>query len=226
LDFRILNLIATIIEFCAPSRDRGRGHPPAETVRVVATLRQFLREGTPWRSLRATASKVSGSTLRRHVERWARIGLLPQIHAVLVGMLRGNPVLILDSCSARAKRGGDLTGPNPTDRAKPGSKYHIAVDGDGVPVACVATAANVNDTVVFERLFLAAFAVMARIEIVFADKGSDAERHRDLCRRFGVEPRIHKRGQPHGSGLARHAPMAGRAEQCLGAGKQAPRPPM
>jgi transposase len=163
---------------------------------VVATLRQFLREGTPWRSLRATASKVSGSTLRRHLERWARIGLLPQIHAVLIGMLRGNPTLILDSCSARAKRGGDLTGPNPTDRAKPGSKYHVAVDGDGMPVACVATAANVNDTVVFERLFLTAFAVMARIETVFADKGYDAEHHRDLCRRFGVEPRIHKRGQP------------------------------
>ena len=33
--------------------------------------------------------------------------------------------------------------------------------GDGVPVACAATAANVNDTLVFERLFLAAFAVMA-----------------------------------------------------------------
>jgi transposase len=208
LDFRILNLIATIIEFCAPSRAGGRGHPPAEIVRVVATLRQFLREGTPWRSLRATASKVSGSTLRRHLERWARIGLLPQIHAVLIGMLRGNPTLILDSCSARAKRGGDLTGPNPTDRAKSGTKYHIAVDGDGVPVACVATAANVNDTVVFERLFLAAFAVMARIETVFADKGYDAEHHRDLCRQFGVEPRIHKRGQPHGSGLgARRWPV-------------------
>ena len=36
---------------------------------------------------------------------------------------------------------------------------------------------------------------------MFADKGYDAERHRGLCRRFGAEPRIHKRGQPHGSGL-------------------------
>ena len=201
LDYRILNLIATLIEFCAPVRDRGRGHPPAETVRVVATLRQFLREGTPWRSLRATASKASGSTLRRHLEQWAQTGLLPRIHAVLVSLLRGDPTLILDSCSARAKRGGDLTGPNPTDRAKPGTKYPVAVDGDGVPVACAATAANVNDTLVFERLFLAAFAVMGRIQTVFADKGYDAEHHRDLCRRFGVEPRIHKRGQPHGSGL-------------------------
>jgi hypothetical protein len=28
----------------------------------------------------------------------------------------------------RAKRGGDLTGPNPTDRGKRGTKYHY-VDG-------------------------------------------------------------------------------------------------
>jgi len=47
----------------------------------------------------------------------------------------------------RAKRGGDLTGLNPTDRGKRGTKYHIAVNGDDVPVACMATAANVNDTV-------------------------------------------------------------------------------
>src|SRR3954449_4001018 len=85
-----------------------------------------------------------------------------------------------------------------------GHQYHIATDGDGVPVACLATAANVNDTLAFERLFLAAFAVMARVRTVFADKGYDAEHHRDLCRAFGAEPGIHKRGQPRGSGLGQH----------------------
>jgi transposase len=92
---------------------------------------------------------------------------------------------------------------NPTDRAKRGTKYHVAVDGDGVPVACAATAANVNDTLVFKRLFLAAFAVMARIRTVFADKGYDAEHHRNPCRQFGAEPSIHKRDQPRGSGLGK-----------------------
>jgi transposase len=201
LDFRLLDLIATVIDVFTPPHDPGRGHPRSATVRVLATLRQFLREGTPWRSLKATTDKVSGSTLRRHLEQWANIGLLAQVHAVLVGMLRGDPTLILDTCSVRAKRGGDLT--DPIDRGKRGTKYHIATMGDGVPVACAATAANVNDTLVFERLFLAAFAVMARIQAVFADKGYDAEHHRDLCRKFGAEPCIHKRGQPHGSGLGK-----------------------
>src|SRR5215211_7449171 len=36
---------------------------------------------------------------------------------------------------------------------------------------------------------------------VFADKGYDAEPHRDLCRFFGAGPWIDKRGQPPGSGL-------------------------
>jgi transposase len=151
--------------------------------------------------LRATADKASGSTLRRCLEAWAHDGVLARVHALLVAMLRGDPDLIVDSCSVRAKRGGDLTGPNPTDRGKKGTKYHVAVAGDGTPVACIATAANVNDTLVFKRLFLAAFAVMARIRTVSADKGYDAEPHRDLCRSLGAEPCIHKRGQPHGSGL-------------------------
>ena len=196
-------MIATVIECCDGTRPVAPGRPPAETIRVLATLRQFLREGTPWRSLRANAHKVSGSTLRRWLTAWARAGLLRKVHAMLVAMLRGNPDLILDSCSVRAKRGGDLTGPNPTDRAKLGTKYHVATTGDGLPVACIATAANVNDTVLFERLFLAAFAVMARIANVVTDKGYDAEVNRALCRSFAAKPQIHKRRRPHGSGLGR-----------------------
>ena len=65
-------------------------------------------------------------------------------------MLRGHLDLILDTGSVRAKRGGDLTGPNLTDRGKQGSKYHIATDGDGVPLACTVTAASVNYTLLFE----------------------------------------------------------------------------
>jgi transposase len=196
-----LHLIATVIDACDRPPERRPGHPPTETIRVVATLRRFLREGTPWRGLTAAEDQASGSTLRRCLKRWAGTGLLAKVHALLVGMLRGHPDLILDTCSVRAKRGGALTGPNPTDRGKRGSKYHIATDGDGVPVACAVTAANINDTLAFERLFLAAFAVMVRIRTVFPDKGYDAESHRDLCRRFGAEPHIHKRREPRGSGL-------------------------
>jgi transposase len=173
VDRATVNLIARVFAVCEGVRSGGRGRPLADLVRVLATFRRFLREGTPWRSLRASETQASGATLRRRLAEWARTDLLWQGHVTLVGLLRGrHPDLILDSCSVRAKRGGDLTGRNPTDRGKRGTKYHIAVDGRGV-----------------------------RLRTVFADKGYDAAANRDLCRRSGVAPCIHTRGQPHGSGL-------------------------
>jgi hypothetical protein len=83
LDFKLLHLIATVIDACDHRPGRGPGHPPTETIRVVATLRRFLREGTPWRGLIATEDHASGSTLRRCLMRWAETGLLAQVHALL-----------------------------------------------------------------------------------------------------------------------------------------------
>ena len=65
LNTRILDLIATVIEYCEPPHTPAPGHPPMQTVRMLATLRRFLREGMPWRSLRARKGQASGSTLRR-----------------------------------------------------------------------------------------------------------------------------------------------------------------
>ncbi len=93
------------------------------------------------------------------------------------------------------------TGPIPADCGRKGTKHHVAFTEDGIPVACIATAANVNDTVLFERLFRAAFAVVARIRMVFADRGYDAQANRALCQSFRAEPHIHRRRQPSGSGL-------------------------
>jgi transposase len=90
MDFRILDLVATMIECCAGPREPGPGRPPLATVRVVATLHRFLREGTPWRGLTASAGEASGSTLRRALERWARDDVLARVHATLVAMLRGD----------------------------------------------------------------------------------------------------------------------------------------
>ncbi len=74
MDRRVLDLVATVIDACAGPKPaaRGRGHPPAATVRVVAALRRFVREGTPWRSLAANPVQASGSTLQRRLRDWAR----------------------------------------------------------------------------------------------------------------------------------------------------------
>ena len=38
-----------------------------------------------------------------------------------------------------------MTGPNPTDRAKLGTKRHLLTDGQGIPLSIIITAANTHD---------------------------------------------------------------------------------
>ena len=47
---------------------------------------------------------------------------------------------------------GKKTGPNPTDRAKAGTKRHVLTDGGGVPIALVITAANTPDKAALAEL--------------------------------------------------------------------------
>src|SRR4051794_41266652 len=84
LDFRLLHLVATVIDACDRPADRGPGHPPTETIRVVTTLRRFLREGTPWRSLTATEDQASGSNLRRRPPPRAETPLRAKEHGLVV----------------------------------------------------------------------------------------------------------------------------------------------
>jgi hypothetical protein len=109
----------------------------------------------------------------------------------------------VDSCSVRAKRGGELTGPNPTDRGKPGTEHHVVVSTDGLPLAVVPSAANVHDTKLLPDLLRLAQVVCAAIGRLYADAGCDSADNRWLCLRDGVRPHIRKIGEPHGSGLGK-----------------------
>lgn len=48
--------------------------------------------------------------------------------------------------------GGAATGPNPTDRGRPGTKRRLATDAKGIPLTFLLTGANVHDSVPFEEL--------------------------------------------------------------------------
>src|SRR3712207_3551313 len=125
-----VELVARIIDQ-VENRPPKTGRPPMPTIKVVKVLRFFVREGVQWRELRATVARACGSTLRRRLDERSGTAALRQVHAILVRMVRSGPEatwdVIVDSCSVRAKHGGELTGPNPTDRGKPGTKYHVVV---------------------------------------------------------------------------------------------------
>jgi len=182
------------------------GRPPLPTIEVIETLRFFVREGVQWRELRATADRACGSTLRRRLDGWGATALPRKVHVALIRMVRAGPDVapwdvVVDSCSVRAKRGGELTGPNPTDRGKAGTKYHIVASTDGLPLGVVPSAANVHDTRLFPHLLRLAQVVRAAVGRLYADAAHDSAGNRDRCRREGIQPCIREVGAPHGSGL-------------------------
>jgi transposase len=102
-------------------------------------------------------------------------------------------------------------GANPVDRGKPGSKLHLVSESRGLPLTAAVTAANVNDTVLFEALLDDVPAVLTparrrrcRPDKVDADKAYDHAANRAYLRRRGIASRIARRGIESSSRLGRH----------------------
>ena len=97
---------------------------------------------------------------------------------------------------------GKKTGPNPTDRAKSGTKRSLLTDGDGVPLALAVAGANVHDMRLV-RETLKRFAVRrprpkrgGRKQHFCGDKGYDYPVVRTLLQEWGYAVHIAVRGKP------------------------------
>ena len=119
--------------------------------------------------------------------------------------------LLARQCERADQKGGELTGPNPTDRGKPGSKCHVIVDANGIPLAVRPTPANTHDSQLFEPLIDAVPPVRQcvgrprrRPAKLHADKGYDYPRCRHACRERRITPRIARRGVDSSKRLGRH----------------------
>src|SRR5947207_12673573 len=92
---------------------------------------------------------------------------------------------------------GKKTGPNPTDRAKSGTKRHVLTDGGGVPIGLAITAANTPDKAALAEL------LDARIirppahteQHLCLDKGYDYADAEEAVRRRRFVPHIRRRGE-------------------------------
>lgn len=112
----------------------------------------------------------------------------------------------------RGEKGGNVTGPNPTDKGRPGCKRHLVVDAKGIPLAVRLTKANVHDSLLFTELLDAIPALrrrgrgrpQRRPAKAHADKGYDYRKCRVACWARGIQPRIARRGVESKDRLGRH----------------------
>ena len=104
-----------------------------------------------------------------------------------------------------------MTGPNPVDRGKPGSKLHVLTDRNGLPLAVAVSAANTHDSLALIPLVQAVPAVRSRRgprrrrpDKLHADKGYDYPHLRAWLRSRRITPRIARRGVESSERLGRH----------------------
>jgi IS5 family transposase len=99
------------------------------------------------------------------------------------------------------KRGQQI-GPNPTDRGKPGTKRHLAVDRSGTPLVVLLSGANVHDSRMLESLLEALPPYLPGK--LHADKGYDAAHCRESLTKRTVLSRIARRNVESSHRLGRH----------------------
>jgi transposase len=172
-----------------------------------------LKTGIPWEYLPQEMGCGSGMTCWRRLHDWQEAGVWDRLVAVLLDELRGADQIdfsrvAVDSGTIRALGGGEQTGPNPTDRRKPGSKHHVVTDANGIPLYVVTTGANRHDVTQLLVLIDGIPEIAgkpgrprSRPDEAYADRAYDSQPHREALKRRGIQPHLARRNTEHGSGL-------------------------
>jgi len=199
----------------APQRRRFRfpGRKRVGDREALAGILFVLKTGIPWEDLPVEMGCGCGMTCWRRLHDWNEAGVWSRLHQALLAKLQGAQEIdwsraSVDSTFARAFGGVEGSGPNPTDRGRPGVKQHAVVDGNGIPLAVDATPANVPEVKELLSVVDGIEPVAGRPgrprrrpENLYGDRAYDSEPHRQELRRRGIDPHLAKRNTGHGSGL-------------------------
>ncbi|WP_426746952.1 IS5 family transposase [Myxococcus faecalis] len=198
-----------------PPKPKG-GRPPADDRACLRGIIFVLTTGIQWEQLPREVFGVSGMTCWRRLRDWYQAGVWQALQRELLAELRRKGRLDLrrasaDSSSVRALKKGAATGPNPTDRAKAGSKHHLLVDRRGRPLAVRLTAANRPDVRELLPLVDAVPPIRGRRgrprrrpTKVHGDKGYASTANRRGLRERGIIPRIARPGIDSSERLGRY----------------------
>ena len=146
-------LWAIMAPLLPPERPKPRGGRPRSIPdRAALTGILFvLKSGIPWEMLPQEMGCGSGMTCWRRLRDWQQAGVWQRLHRVLLQRLQDAGCIeweraSLDSGSVPAPGGGEATGKDPTNRGKLGTKRHLVVDHQGLPLGVTISGANVHDS--------------------------------------------------------------------------------
>jgi putative transposase len=210
-----------------PEKAPGTDGRPAIPFRTVLNgILYVLRSGCQWKA--APARFSSGSTLHRRLQEWEQAGIFAAILARLLRIydqVRGIDWRwqSADTKLLPAPLGGTATGPNPTDRAKSGTKRHLLIDGNGAPLGLHLSGANRPDMKGLAELLTAGLIIARpkptrrKRQHLCLDKGYDYATIDDLLTSLGYTAHIGRRGQvdQHGIGETSKPPRRWKVERTI-----------
>jgi putative transposase len=186
-----------------------RHYPRARTGRPRADLRLVLegiifrlRSGVQWNQLPRRFG--ADSTVHGWFQRFVRDGVLQEIWSELVRECDELGAVswewqAADGVMGKSRFEGDARGPNPTDRAKMGTKKSVLVEERGGPLGAVIDGANVHDTKLLAKTIGAI--VVERpdpeqvIQNLCLDKGYDNPTGEAASAAAGYVPHIRRIGE-------------------------------
>jgi transposase len=178
-------------------------HRPRVPDRIVFNkLIQVLVLGAAYEKIADTT--CSATTIRRRRDEWINAGIFTELEQLclrsydkMIGLDLQD--LVVDGCIVKAPCGGEAAGRSPVDRGKQGTKRSLLVDGNGIPLGCVAAGANRNDSLLLaptlEKLSRFGFDLPERIT-VHLDAGYDSGKTRELLAALGCDGIISTKGEP------------------------------
>jgi putative transposase len=129
-----------------PPKKTGRKREEAR--KIINGIIYRFRTGCQWNQI--PEKYGDDSTIHRTFQRWVEINLFEMLWSLLAAECDELALLdwewqAADGWLGKARSGGDDVGPNPTDRAKNGTKKSLLTDAAGGPLSIVVAPANVND---------------------------------------------------------------------------------
>ncbi|MFC9948960.1 IS5 family transposase [Streptomyces pratensis] len=199
-----------------PSRPQGGGRRRHGDREVLAAIVFVATSGCTWQQLPAASFGPSGATAHRRFSEWTKARVWPKLHRVVLDELGSRGELdwsrcAIDSVNMRALKKGDLTGPNPVDRGKYGSKIHLITERTGLPISVGISGANLHDSQALVPLVQGIPPIRShrgprrrKPGKLHADKGYDYAHLRRWLRARGIRQRIARRGIDSSQRLGRH----------------------
>jgi len=191
---------ALLKEFDPPKpTGRKREHPRA----LLNGIIYRFRSGCQWNHLPQEFG--DDATIHRTFQRWVKLQLFELLWIWLAEECDELALVdwewqAADGWLGKARSGGDEIGPNPSDRAKNGTKKSLLTDAQGGPLSIVIAPANLNDhllleatieSIVLERPKPSA----AAPQNLCLDKGYDNEPSDKVVKKYGYQNHTRRIGE-------------------------------